>query len=153
MRLANWIRWLLFGGSIAATAETGYYGGASVPVTLTPPESDTGERLQYQENGLPIRVKFREGDISFGRSNRMDCSLEDPHVSVEHAVFTRRGDHYYVTDISSSGGTFVDGTKIPENTPHEIHPGNVISLATVPVTFLRLPVGCLSDKNLGGNTP
>src|SRR5262249_28153052 len=46
-------------------------------------------------------------------------------ISREHAEFTRRGDKYFIRDLESSNGTFVNGKQVKE---HELNTGDQLQL-------------------------
>ena len=57
----------------------------------------------------PFAIKFAEKEkITFGRDPGNDVVLDKPNVSRFHAQVTRVGKRYYVTDMRSSNGTFVN---------------------------------------------
>ena len=135
MIFKNLIQWLLLGGLTSA----------DVPERVERVEASAQKDvpdgyLQYQENGMQIRVDLPEGDTSFGRSNAMDCSLESPSVDGAHAIFIRESGRYFVKDISD-GKTYVNGKEISLNEKNErrqeLWPGNIISLGGFPIKFGR----------------
>ena len=101
-------------------------------------ERDCDDRdgyLQYQENGLNIQVDLKKDVTTIGRSSQMDCSIEGSCVSRRHAKFVRANNSYYVIDTDSKCGTYVNERKIDDR--YELHEGDVIRLANIPITFLR----------------
>jgi pSer/pThr/pTyr-binding forkhead associated (FHA) protein len=70
--------------------------------------------------------------INLGRRLENQIVLDDPRVSRNHAQirFTKGG--YYLFDLNSSGGTFINGHRINKTI---LHPGDVISLAGVTLVF------------------
>jgi uncharacterized RDD family membrane protein YckC len=54
--------------------------------------------------------------VTVGRSSTNDVTIEDPSVSRKHAVFEKEGEAFFITDLNSSNGTFVNGKKITERT-------------------------------------
>jgi ABC transport system ATP-binding/permease protein len=62
---------------------------------------------------VPFAIKFDEKEkITFGRDPGNDVVLNKPNVSRFHAQVTRVGKRYYVTDMRSSNGTFVNDKRI-----------------------------------------
>lgn len=59
--------------------------------------------------GLKIPVLFWENSI--GRSKASDIVVEDPAVSRNHCVLLRRKEGWYITDVGSKSGTFVNGKR------------------------------------------
>jgi len=83
-----------------------------------------------------IDVEISEGDIfSIGR---YDAALGKPQstfefdkktkaVSRRHAVIERDIDGYKLVDLCSRAGTFIDGQKLPPNTPYQLAIGTRVS--------------------------
>jgi ABC-type multidrug transport system ATPase subunit/pSer/pThr/pTyr-binding forkhead associated (FHA) protein len=62
---------------------------------------------------LPFIIKFGEKDqITFGRDAQNDVVLDMPNVSRFHAQVTRVGRRYYITDLHSVNGTYVNDKRI-----------------------------------------
>ena len=49
---------------------------------------------------------------SLGRDVNNSIVIEDPFASGEHAVLTFRGRDWYVEDLSSTNGTYVNGNRV-----------------------------------------
>lgn len=52
--------------------------------------------------------------VTIGRSNTNDIPIEDSSVSRKHSVFEREGDSFFITDLNSSNGTYINGKKLTE---------------------------------------
>jgi pSer/pThr/pTyr-binding forkhead associated (FHA) protein len=62
---------------------------------------------------IPFAIKFDAKDkLTFGRDASNDVVLNKPNVSRFHAQVTRVGKRYYVTDMRSSNGTFVNDKRV-----------------------------------------
>jgi len=55
--------------------------------------------------------------VTMGRSKENDLPIDDLSVSRKHAVFEKEGDTFFITDLNSSNGTYVNSRKITEKTP------------------------------------
>ena len=114
---------------------------SSSQISLIQPVDDATHIMSYEVDGawlrlagsasLPdvINVVISEGEVfTIGRndttSSRARSSFEFDRmtkgVSRRHAAIERIGEEYTIVDISSSAGTFVDGNKIPPNTPFRL---------------------------------
>jgi ABC-type multidrug transport system ATPase subunit/pSer/pThr/pTyr-binding forkhead associated (FHA) protein len=62
---------------------------------------------------IPFAIKFDNKEkLTFGRDASNDVVLNKPNVSRFHAQVTRVGKRYYVTDMRSSNGTFVNDKRV-----------------------------------------
>jgi adenylate cyclase len=78
-----------------------------------------------------------------GRSEQANVRLEDPGVSRQHATIRREGGRYWVVDLGSSNGTFVNDMVVTHAQP--LHDGDRLQLGTAHLVFF----GTLSP---GGDT-
>ncbi|MCU7938795.1 MAG: FHA domain-containing protein [gamma proteobacterium symbiont of Bathyaustriella thionipta] len=86
------------------------------------------ENNQYKDYDL------KEGRTSIGRSPDSDIVIENPSVSNEHARLNFDQHHFFLTDLRSSNGTFLNGKKILHV---KLADGDMINFASVPVTFFK----------------
>ncbi len=70
--------------------------------------------------------------INIGRRADNQLVIDDRRVSRLHAQLRYVQDHFTIFDLDSSGGTWVNGQRIRQQT---LLPGDVISLAGVPLVF------------------
>ena len=70
--------------------------------------------------------------ITVGRGLNNDIILEDTRVSRHHAQLRYRSRRFWVADVGSSNGTFVNGEAIEERA---LNDGDVISLGGLELTF------------------
>ncbi len=59
------------------------------------------------------------GRLTLGRGEGNDIRIDDEKVSRTHAVLERTGASWCIRDVSSSNGTFVNGTRITAERPLE----------------------------------
>jgi pSer/pThr/pTyr-binding forkhead associated (FHA) protein len=62
------------------------------------------------DKGLSVRLERRE--VIIGRGKECDLFLTDTHVSRKHARIYREGDAYYLQDLKSKNGTYLNGVKL-----------------------------------------
>jgi len=73
-----------------------------------------------------------EDIINIGRQTKNNLVLDDIRVSRKHAQIRVVKGRHMIFDLESSGGTFVNNKRISQIT---LHPGDVISLAGVPLVY------------------
>jgi pSer/pThr/pTyr-binding forkhead associated (FHA) protein len=99
----------------------------SAPAATTPPIHETmampkaaaaaGPQAELTiESGPDAGHTHRASDhaLRLGRSPDNDVILRDPATSGHHARLERRGDQFWVVDLGSTNGTFVNGESIQE---------------------------------------
>lgn len=70
---------------------------------------------------------------SIGRSDQSDVRIRDESVSSTHATLLRKGTTWYITDLRSSNGTFVDGSRIAGE--RELPTGARVKIGAVEMVF------------------
>jgi pSer/pThr/pTyr-binding forkhead associated (FHA) protein len=104
----------------------GSEGGPDTTMTFSPDESeDDGtvvlEELPTEGPALVVRsgggrageLFLPEGErTTIGRSPDNDIFLDDVTVSRQHAVLLRRGDEFFIEDLGSLNGTYVNRKRI-----------------------------------------
>ena len=66
---------------------------------------------------------LKDDTIYIGRSPDNDIKIDDRSVSRKHAKISRKGDNYFIVDLKSAYGTFIDGKKIESGIDFEIQEG------------------------------
>jgi pSer/pThr/pTyr-binding forkhead associated (FHA) protein len=70
--------------------------------------------------------------INIGRRLENDLVIDDPRVSRSHAQLRAIEGNYVLFDLSSTGGTFVNGSRVNQTI---IYPNDTISLGGVTLIF------------------
>ena len=83
--------------------------------------------------------------LTMGRGSNNDVHLSDPTASRNHALIRRLGDgNYYLVDMGSSNGTFVNGQRIV--TPHALEDADQIQIGDCLIVFMRETGSVSSDE-------
>lgn len=77
-------------------------------------------------------IPLRQVVINIGRKLNNQVVVDDPRVSRNHCQLRAVRGKFVLFDLNSTGGTFVNGTRI---TQYTLKPGDVISLAGVPLIY------------------
>jgi diguanylate cyclase (GGDEF)-like protein len=118
---------------------------------------DEDDDLQ-KELSRAVRAKFRpalvvlsgervgvrasvQGNVVIGREEGATLVLPDPGVSSRHAILQDRGGDFALVDLGSTNGTFVNGSRIAEETA--LHNGDKLTFGT---TLVRFEVQDEADK-------
>ncbi|MFP2908253.1 FHA domain-containing protein [Pyxidicoccus sp. 3LFB2] len=89
----------------------------------------------YVERGPGVGqlVPVKQGPLVMGRSSSSDLRLQHPSISRRHAQLTRRADRFFVKDLSSQNGTFLNRNRVTAEA--EVMPGDEIAMGNA---LLRL---------------
>ncbi len=118
---------------------TGTDEGAGVPVPPLTAAIASSETL-----AAPLRKRENSPYAEFiflGRSVTADILLKDASISKSHAAFQRDepGSGWFVKDVRSRNGTYVDGRRLEHGERVKIQSGTQITFGTVPAYFVELP--------------
>lgn len=94
----------------------------------------------YVISGPDIGRSFQieKKEIFIGRSPENEVQIDDRFVSRRHLKITRREGRYYLEDLETKNGTFVDGTLIQPGVKVELEEGTPV--------VIGVSVICLGDK-------
>ncbi|MFW6138082.1 MAG: FHA domain-containing protein [Spirochaetota bacterium] len=82
--------------------------------------------LSYQGKNYPI-----VGQITIGRSRTNDIRLDDPLVSRRHAMVQKIKDAYFIKDLDSTNGTYVNKTRVPQGKWVKLHRNDIVLVGRV----------------------
>ena len=95
--------------------------------------SPRGGRAQAAPERLTLSYNGRHVDVTkerfiLGRSKtQADLVLEDPNVSRQHAAIERVGNDWFLADLGSTNGCYIDGQRVSRR---KIADGDVIEITT-----------------------
>lgn len=84
--------------------------------------------------GDPFERELANGDLVIGRSASAGLTLSDPFLSRQQARLFQQEGRWWIEDLGSRNGTWVDGRRIEEPTP--VRPGSSISFSQSRITVL-----------------
>jgi len=95
--------------------------------------------------GIEIRkVELRKSTSTLGRRNDNDIVFDNLAVSGHHCVFERQGpDEFFVEDLSSTNGTFVNNRRVRRQRLKE---GDVVAVADIELAFVAARRGSASKE-------
>jgi adenylate cyclase len=104
-------------------------------------------KLQLKTAQGTVEVACHEV-VTIGRVEPNDIVVADPRVSRSHAMVRMLGDgRFYVVDVGSANGTFVNGRRIA--VPHELKHGDEIRVGTQAIVFSSDVVADTNDAARG----
>lgn len=87
-----------------------------------------------------VEFPLRLGENKIGRKTGNDIVLDDPYVSKEHARVDVAEEGFFITDLGSTNGTLINGTRLPANQRLSFGPQDEIAIGQK-VYRLRLKEG------------
>lgn len=109
--------------------------GEFIPVELDDVVSSQGAALVIRSGGGRVGESFPlEGErVSIGRRPDSGVFLDDVTVSRDHALIVRRGGAWYLDDLGSLNGTYVNRHRIET---HKLEDGDELQVGKYKLTFL-----------------
>ncbi len=90
--------------------------------------------LHYKnQDGRTEKYELKEHPITIGRSPDTDLCIDDEKASRTHTGIRFQNGHYYVQDLKSKNGTFVNGKQIDSST--RLHLNDQIRIGSVIFLF------------------
>jgi len=85
--------------------------------------------ILYQGKSYPVACK-----ITIGRDPGNHICIHDSMVSRYHALIQKIKDSYFVKDLNSTNGTFVNGGKVPGGKYLKVAPGDLLKIGRTEIT-------------------
>lgn len=96
-------------------------------------QAGTAAYLEYYENGRLSRIPINplNGTVIGRLKEQVDFAVKSPRVGKIHARFFCENGQYFVVDINSKNGTYINGNRarIESNIPYPLHDKDRIMLA------------------------
>ena len=77
-------------------------------------------KYEHLSLGLKDQITY------IGRSPENDIQIRDNYVSRRHLELYKKGDKYFIKDLNSANGTFLNGKKIRSKVARRVKEGNTI---------------------------
>ncbi len=97
-----------------------------------PSDASVGPYLEYYQNGIMTRILLDRNSFLVGRlAGQVDYVVTNPKVGKVHAEFISENGMFYVKDLNSKNGTYINsaGQRISSNIPYPLKPNDKIMLA------------------------
>jgi pSer/pThr/pTyr-binding forkhead associated (FHA) protein len=87
-------------------------------------------RLLYQGKVIPVTCQ-----IKIGRSKRNNINIDDNLASRSHALVQKIKDDYFIKDLNSTNGTFVNNRKIPRDKYFKLHRNDIVRIGRTEINI------------------
>jgi pSer/pThr/pTyr-binding forkhead associated (FHA) protein len=110
--------------------------GEIQPVQIEDVVADTGAALVIRSGGGRTGESFPldTGRLAVGRRPESDIFLDDVTVSRDHAVIVRRGSDYYLDDLGSLNGTYVNRQRVDSR---RLEDGDEVQIGKYKLSYLH----------------
>lgn len=98
----------------------------------------TGATLEYFINGISHRIRLDKEVVRIGAAkNGTDFTLPSKKVSKMHAQIRFSNGRYYIKDLNSTNGTYLNraSSRLPADAETEINNGDIIRMGDIEMTF------------------
>jgi len=106
---------------------------ARAPVTAPPASGGLVLRLET-ERGSRSTFEVAKSGATIGRGPESTIQLSDLSVSRKHARITYKQGAYWLSDLGSMGGTWIDGSKLAA--PRRVAAGQTIDIGVCRLTVI-----------------
>ena len=100
--------------------------GSSIGLTFYHPSVAKTALVGYSPTLVEPSIVPLDNDILIGRHDACDIILESPKVSRRHARIQQKDDSYWIEDLNSTNGTYLNSLPVKRK---EIHDGDLIAIA------------------------
>jgi hypothetical protein len=109
--------------------------GELVPVDVDDVVADDGAALVIRAGGGRVGESFplNADRMTIGRRPDSDIFLDDVTVSRDHALLVRRSGDYYLDDLGSLNGTYVNRHRIES---HRLEDGDELQVGKFKLTYI-----------------
>jgi hypothetical protein len=119
------------GGSGGTIESTQVISTGGVPAGRGQPTAQLTLDTPDGPHVFPIETNL----ITLGRGLNNDLIVEDPRVSRQHAQIRYKSRRYFIGDLGSTNGTYVNGTAV--TTDQVLHDGDVVSFGGLEMRFVQ----------------
>ena len=89
-----------------------------------------------------LSLGLMDQTTNIGRSPENDIQIQDNYVSRKHLELNKKGNKYFIKDLNSANGTFLNGKKISPQVARGVKEGDTIVIG---MTLICLGESC-SDR-------
>jgi FHA domain len=122
----------------------------SVAIPTAPPDR-VGDALVLTLATPAATFAVAKASATIGRGQENTIRLDDLSVSRRHARIAYRQGGYWLSDLGSMGGTWVNGTRL--NAPRRIAAGEVIDIGLCRLTVSSVGGAAKADTKKNASTP
>ena len=119
------MRWVVRGLNVDPGPSRAVRSGKAPPPVPAVPPGPTSVLVYEKDKGKPRPVKVAASMV-MGRAPECELLLDDTYVSQQHARLFGKNGSWYVEDLGSTNGTFVN--EAPVTTSRQLLPGDLVKV-------------------------
>jgi hypothetical protein len=104
-------------------------------VTQAPARMPVTAQLVLATPDGPHAFPLEANVVTVGRGLNNDLIVEDPRVSRQHAQIRFKSRRYFIGDLGSTNGTYINGTQV--TTDQVLHDGDIVSFGGLEMRFAQ----------------
>ena len=129
------MRWVVRGLSVAEASAAAERGGKRPrPTTPSLPPGSSTLVVQGKSDAKPRTVKL-SASMTIGRAPECELRIEDTYASQQHARLFAKNSSWFVEDLGSTNGTFVNDQKLAA--PAMLQPGDKVRVGQTVMELRR----------------
>jgi pSer/pThr/pTyr-binding forkhead associated (FHA) protein len=103
--------------------------------------SNVGKRLESLKKQETLQLLYQgktisiTAQITIGRSKTNNIRIEDSLVSRNHALVQKIKSSYYIKDLDSTNGTYVNNSRIPKGKYVKLHRNDKLKIGRTEITL------------------
>ncbi|MCB1042277.1 MAG: diguanylate cyclase [Acidobacteria bacterium] len=99
--------------------------------------SEKPAKLYWVAGGKEQSCALDESDVTMGRNETNQLILSGSSISREHARVFRKSGAFFLEDLGSSCGTFINGVRMQPNRSYELKSGDLLRIGKQQMQFLE----------------
>lgn len=103
--------------------------------TVLNTSANNNKYVEWQENGILKKYIIEEESVIGSSKEMADLIISETGVSRTHAKLIKEDDKYFIKDLNSTNGTYVNDTPLVSYQIMQLHPGDIIRLGNTAMQF------------------
>lgn len=116
---------------LVASIARGILKDTATPVVQTPEEKTAMLQLLNPQGNIITEIDVNK-DAIIGRSKKADLDIGDDFASYSHCKVVKEGQNFYVQDLKSTNGTYLNSAKINKA---KLSDGDIITIGKTKIKF------------------
>lgn len=90
--------------------------------------------LRFPKENREFVIRRQLFEFELGRDNSCEVSIKDKSISTKHARFGFHHDHWWVEDLASTNGTFLNGERVTSAVV--LSPGDILGIGKIELEII-----------------